>query len=115
MRHALWYQGLGWKDDFAQQKERLVSRMGFAPDLELVRSLYRLDPSVVELPAREDEFGIFRVAVDGVTVRFNEDGFRVRAVVEGTLSEQRLEALQTSVLEKLARLTATPWTLQLPA
>ena len=55
MRHALWYRDIGWKNDFADAVQRLVSALGFEPDLGLVRSLYRLDPSVVELPEREDE------------------------------------------------------------
>ncbi|HEY6512415.1 MAG TPA: hypothetical protein VI032_10575 [Burkholderiaceae bacterium] len=114
MRHALWYRGVGWKDDFAQEVARVTDRIGFAPDLELVASLYRLDESVVDLPLREDELGIVRVVVDGVTVKFREDSFWVRAVVEGTLAPDRLEALQASVLDKLTRLTRTPWTVHAP-
>jgi len=115
MRHALWYRGMGWKDDFAKEMARLLSRTHFEPDLELVRALYCLDSSVIELPAREDEHSVVRVAVDGVTVRFHEDSFWVRAVVEGTLSEHRLKALQASVLEKLSRLTRVEWALHVPA
>jgi hypothetical protein len=114
MRHALWYQGVGWKGDFAKEVERLASTLGFEPDLDLVRSLYCLDPSVVQLPEREDEHSVIRVVIDGVTVKFDEDGFWVRAVAEGTLTNERLKALQVSVRDKLSRLTGTEWTFHVP-
>ena len=114
IRHALWYRGVGWKDDLAKAMERLVKWSGFEPDLDLVPSLYRLDASVVELPQREDEHGIVRVVVDGVTVKFEEDGFWVRAVAEGQLAADRLKALQVSVLEKLSQLTRADWSLHVP-
>ena len=105
----------GWKDDFAKEMARLLARTEFEPDLELVRSLYCLDASVVELPAYEDEHSVVRVAVDGVTVRFHEDSFWIRAVVEGTLTEHTLKALLASVLEKLSRFTRAEWTMHVPA
>lgn len=91
----------------------MVKMLGFEPDLDLVRTLYCLDASVVKLPEREDEHSIVRVVVDGVTVKFDEDGFWVRAVAEGKLADDRLKALQVSVLEKLSKLTGTEWTFHL--
>ena len=94
--------------------KRLAERLGFAPDLSLVRSLYLLDTTVVEPPEREDEHGIFRVVVDGATVKFIEDGFWVQAIVEGQLSGRRLKQLQDSVQTKLEKLTGAEWTFHVP-
>jgi hypothetical protein len=114
MRHALWYREVGWKVDYAKQVDRIVRLLGFEPDMSLVQSLYLLDESVVELPEREDEHSIVRTVVDGVTVKFNEDGFWVQAVAEGHLTAERLKELQDSVLAKLVSLTRTEWMLHLP-
>jgi hypothetical protein len=111
IRHALWMRGVGWKEDLAKAMQRMVDQTGFEPDLDLVNSLYLPDATVTELPRPEDDDGynVVRVMVDGVIVRFTEDGFTIRAVAEGPLAEARLKALQESVLEKLSRLHGVSW------
>jgi len=52
------------------------------------------------------------VPVDGVAVRFLEDGFSVRAVVEGRLADDRLATLQHRTLQLLERVDASPWEIE---
>lgn len=111
IRHALWLRKVRWQADLDKQMQQLVAELGFVPDLDLVSTLYRADESMAELPPAEDEYNIFRVSVDGITVRFTEEGFLVQAVVEGALQQRVLDRLQQSILDKLSRLHGANWTL----
>jgi hypothetical protein len=80
------------------------------PDFEELARLYQIDGAspVVEGTGHEE----FRVVIDGLTVRFMEGLFCVKAVVEGRLSEERLKELQCRVLETLSRLHAAEWDIE---
>jgi hypothetical protein len=101
-RHALWDRDHPWpgKEDYWRHDE--------APDFEALAMLYRLDD---DSPAPEDgaEHNEYRVTIDGVVVRFKEDGFPVHAVVEGRLPDERLAALQRKVLATLERIDGSAW------
>lgn len=112
MRHALWLREANWRDEFAKDMQRLVSAIGFEPDLDLVRTLYCPDASAIEQPPSGEEPDIVRVFIGGVTVKFKEDHSSIEALVEGQLPPATLEALQRSVLERLSRLHGTAWTVQ---
>ncbi len=112
MRQALWYRGVKWKDDYAREMEHLLAETGHAPDLDMIATLYCLDDSARVLPSSEEEYNIFRVDIDGIVVRFKEDGFLVQAVVEGRLPESRLAGLQASVLQKLSALENAEWEIE---
>jgi hypothetical protein len=112
LRQALWYRGVGWYDDLARETARLAEALGAAPALDLVADLYRPDADAVALPSSApDEHNVFRVVIDGVTVRFTEDQFPVQVCVEGILPDATIDALQRSVLDKLQRLHGAEWTL----
>ena len=51
----------------------------------------------------------YRVTIDGVTVRFKEFSSGVRAIVEGQLADDRLNALKQRTLTLLERLDQSPW------
>ncbi len=113
IRHAQWMRDVRWADDLAKTMQRLVTETGHSPDLDLVSRLYTLDASVSALPEGE-EHNVFRVSMDGVVVRFTEDGFSVQVMVEGQLAPGRLDALQASLLEKLAALEGCEWEVEAP-
>jgi len=100
MRQAIWHRKVGWKDEFVQDMAGFRETMGFEPDLDLIPALYRLDEHTEELPDEEDEYNVIRVRIDGVTMKFIEDGFSIHAVVQGELEEAKVAALQQSLLEE---------------
>lgn len=84
--------------------ERLKEELGFAPDLDLLAALY--DPPVrhEKLPEVEDEYHIRRIAVNGVTVRYEETMWYVRLTIEGDLPATTVEALTSDLLGKMSAL-----------
>lgn len=65
------------------------------------------------MAACQDDSGhnVYRVVIDGLTVRFTEEHFFVGALVEGKLSEERLRTLQEKTVATLSRLEQTEWQL----
>jgi hypothetical protein len=86
------------------QLPTLEEQLGGPPRFELLPELYR--PSIEHEALSEDpeEFGVFRVRIEGVVVRFVEESDVIRVVIEGPLSQpivQRLREHVTSTLERL--------------
>jgi hypothetical protein len=109
LRQAIWLREMKWNEDLSKEMQRLEASIGKRPDLQLIPSLYLPDGSVTPLPQEEDQYNIYRVLVDGVVVRFIEQDYIIRVMVEGRLPESRLRALQVSVLAKLSALENTAW------
>lgn len=105
VRQELWHREHSWPGHQSYWK------YDDEPDFDALAALYRLD---LEAPAPEqgDDHNVYRIAVDGVIVKFTEDAWDVQAIVEGGLSEDRLEALQRATLAILQRLDASPWELE---
>ena len=55
---------------------------------------------------------MWRIALDGVIVRFTEESYRIVAIVEGRLAEDRLRALQQHVLAGLRALYIVAWEIE---
>jgi hypothetical protein len=82
-----------------------------APDFDALHALYRLD-STAPAPREGSEHNVYLVTIDGVTVRFKEDAWSVQAIVEGRLSDSRLEELQRATISTLERLDASAWEIE---
>lgn len=112
LRHACWSRSIGWEDHLRQQLEQLTEALGAAPDLDLAEQLYR--PSAVPhelMPETDpDEYNVVRLAVDGVTVRYVDNGGSVHMTVEGELPAATIDALADDLQTKLAALEHTEWT-----
>jgi hypothetical protein len=81
------------------------------PDLHALAALYRLDPGA---PAVEEgaDANDYLVTLDGARIRFKEDRYWVRAIVEGRLPEGRLAAFQAHLLTMLSSLDASEWEIE---
>jgi len=112
LRQAIWMRDMQWKEHLAQEMQRLEANIGWTPDFDLIPFLYCPDHSVTQLPQDEDQHNVFRVLVDGIVVRFTEESHLVRAMVEGRLSHERLQALQESVRNKLSTLEGATWEIE---
>lgn len=105
VRQALWHRDHAW--------DGLESGWRFddAPDFEALARLYRLDDDSPP-PEEGSDYNVFRVVVDGVSVRFTEGRFEVGAIVEGRLGEQRLVTLKHRTLAELERLDGSAWEIE---
>jgi hypothetical protein len=111
LRYLLWEvehpelpKGHSWRDG-------IVDELGRVPDLALVAQVYRCTGAVALAQTDSDDYNVWRIELDGVIVRFTEESHQIRAMVEGTLSDLRLRALQRHVLETLSALHHTAWEL----
>jgi hypothetical protein len=105
VRQELWHREHGWsglKSHWTYEDE---------PDFAALAALYRIDEAA---PPSEQgsEHNVYRVNIDGVSVRFTEGRRSVQAMVEGQLSDLRLEQLQCQVLATLQRLDASEWEIE---
>lgn len=92
-----------------QQSLESVRNLGTPnkPDPILLARLYR--PEVDHAPEQlEDEdsgqYGVYRIVVDGVIVRYVEDFHSIAVTVEGRLPESTLDRLISDLVSKLTRL-----------
>lgn len=111
-RNRLWeVRQERWHRDHACEGFQSYWKHADAPDFEALDSLYRLDRST-PAPEQGADYNVFRVVIDGVPVRFTEDGWSVQAMVEGRLSDARMEELQRATLATLQRLDASDWEIE---
>ena len=79
-------------------------------DIEQIESLYKspfTDNAAVE---DEEEFGRYRLDVQGTTVRFDEDMDRIVVTIEGQLPAEVVNEIVAQLKEKLSRLEDTAYT-----
>ena len=91
------------------QIEQLTAEYGVAPDLELFGTLYRPEISHETLPDVADEYGVRRIRVDDIVVRYIEAPHAVQIVVEGGLSADVIDALVADLQGKLSRIENTAY------
>jgi hypothetical protein len=105
VRQELWHRDHGWTGLESYWKH------DDAPDFEALAALYRLEETA-PLPEEGPGHNVYRVNIDGVSVKFTEEGWSVKAIVEGRLSDTRLEELQRATLANLQRLDASVWEIE---
>ena len=89
----------------------LIEATGREPDLDVLRGMYRIDDDTRLLERDADEYNVYRIEIDGVTVTFKEESYRVTALVEGRLSDARLQDVQAHVQAALSELHNALWRL----
>lgn len=107
VRQELWHREHGWTGLRSYWKHE------DEPDFEALAALYRIDASAPP-PEKGPEHNVYRVTIDGISVRFTEDRWSVQAMVEGRLSDRRLDELQRQILGTLRRLEASEWEIESP-
>lgn len=104
-RQELWRRKHGWPglESHWQHDDE--------PDAEALAALYRRPGE--PLPEQgDDEYNVHRLAIDGVVVRFTEERWLVRALVEGRLAQPRLRQLQDDTMALLQRIDASAWEIE---
>ncbi len=94
---------------FAERYRSEFAARGLIVDAALYDARYQLPVphEIVEQP--EDSFRRYRIAVDGVIVRFDEDYFDITVTVEGTLPEDRLDRIRRHGVETFSKLEGVPY------
>jgi hypothetical protein len=78
------------------------------PALDLARQLYRPPVAHETLPSRDGEYGVNRIVVDGVVVRYVQGLDSIHVTAEGELAAAKIEAILADLADKLARLENSP-------
>jgi hypothetical protein len=60
------------------------------------------------MPENDDEYGVYRIRIDTVTVRYVEDSFAIQVTAEGLLPSEVIGRLQNDLVAKLEALEQAP-------
>lgn len=107
MRQLLWSKSMKWHDIDAKTRE-LTEALGAPPDLDLLTGLYAPAIATAVLGEDPDDFGSFRIHVDDVVVRYQEDDFVIQVTVEGIVPAETLDSLKNDMVRKLSALERVP-------
>ncbi len=109
IRQAKWLESVQWISDLEKDLDRLQKELGYLPNLLLVDELYKPPVDFEELPEDEDTYGLVKISVDGVVVRYKESSREIQVIVEGELPNRVVETLKSDLLKKLGELVKTEW------
>lgn len=109
IRQALWSLNANWVDDHQRSMDELESSLGHSPDLNIINDLYKFDFEHTSAQEHEEEHNVYSIYADEIKIRFIEDGFSLKVVAEGNLSQRIVEKIEVSLVEKLSRLENTDY------
>ncbi len=92
----------------AQYMEGLEKKLGFRPDLDLYEKLYAPPVPHEKIPDKKGEFRVRRINVNGVVVRYNEEGWAVHVTIEGDLPTSTADTIVSDLMNKLSTLEQKP-------
>ncbi len=111
LRQALWRLENNWENSYQKDMRTLTKSLGKTPDLLLVNELYKPNHTHKALPENEEEYGIYRISIDDVVVRYVEEFHCVQVTVEGELPENIINLLKDDLLTKVSLLENTKYEL----
>lgn len=82
----------------------LEAKLGGPPDLELFSQLFQPQLDFDEMPKLDDEYGVERIRIDGVVIRYVRDSRSIQMTVEGELPRTILETLTRDLTKKFSKL-----------
>ncbi|WP_146168161.1 Kelch repeat-containing protein [Pseudomonas mangrovi] len=109
IRNALWSRNFK-QSDLDEQLLKLRKELKGEPALDAFPQLYAPPLLHETLPECEDddEYGIHRIVIDGVVVRFSDDNYSVQMTVEGQLAQEKIEQVRKHVLDTFSVLERHP-------
>jgi hypothetical protein len=111
------FTGKRWAKEHRESMEAMVkaeadalrSAYGADPDLDAFAALFIPPVAHEAISTSGEEFGVHRIAVGGVTVRYVESQRSIKLVVEGVLPDETSAALVADLREKLSKIEHTPY------
>jgi hypothetical protein len=94
--------------DREEQELKLREKLGGEPRMDLLPQLYRPPVDHEVLPQLEDEYGVHRIRVGGVVIRFVEDMYCIQVTFEGEVQVDVVESVRANVCKILESLERTP-------
>ncbi|MES0098340.1 hypothetical protein [Mesorhizobium sp. M0019] len=73
----------------------------------MLETLYTPDVPHSKMPEITDEHRVYRLCVEGVTVRYVEDWYDIQLTVEGVLPSRTVEMIRLDLLAKLTAIENT--------
>lgn len=116
-RTAAWAKEFGTLDEVAEglgsakdllSLSSLAEELGTQPDWDAFTRLYKPDIPHRELSTREDEYGVHRIEIEGVIVRYVTDMYSIQITVEGTLPDEATRAITRDLCGKLVVIENSP-------
>lgn len=107
MRQVLWYSKVNWHEEYQKYIKELTQDLGTEPRLDLIENLYSPDIPHTKLPENEDEFRVYRISINDVTIRYVEESHYIQVTVEGHLPDEIISALKADLLNKFSLLENT--------
>lgn len=111
IRSLAFSERYGGREEIEKDRKSIMEELGFIPDTALLKDLYAPPIPHEMLPQSEGEYNLYRVHVDDVMVRYEENGFFLRMTVEGELPEEKNKALAFDLLQKVSDLEQQPYKL----
>ena len=101
IRQAWYNLNRGKGDVKALQKE-----FGYDIDVSKAIELYQFKDinTYKELPTNSNEYNVYRICVNNVTIKFVESSYDVQATIEGELNNDIMEKIQETILQKVSKL-----------
>jgi hypothetical protein len=99
------------KEWIEKDRNELTEKLGFEPDLTLLTELYNPPVPHEIVSKNENEYNVYRIKVDGVIVRYNEDMSFIRITVEGDLPTATTEILVSDLQTKVSVFEKQPYEL----
>jgi len=90
-----------------EDERELKKELGAIPDLTLFERLYAPPVAAEIIGDDEGEYGVHRIRIGDVVVRYVQDSYSIQVTVEGELPESSLEQLKKDITDKLATLERT--------
>lgn len=107
LRQLEWATTVKWHDR-EEQELKLREKLGGEPRMDLLPQLYRPPVDHEVLPQLEDDYGVYRIRVGGVVIRFVEDMYLIQATFEGEVQADVVESVRAHVCRSLELLERTP-------
>ncbi|HEX4292927.1 MAG TPA: hypothetical protein VHZ29_02225 [Rhizomicrobium sp.] len=111
--HLYWLRDLLWArphrdvDSWVDMRTERLGDLGCEPRPDLIGTLYAPAVPHAALAEREEDHRVYRIAVEGITVRYVENNYDVVMTIEGMLPAPMIARLCADLQEKLAAIENT--------
>lgn len=106
LRQVSFSRKMGWDDD-ESRAEKLEKALGGPIRLDVVAELFCPPLEHETLPKNQNEYGVTRISIGCVVVRYVEDSFSIQVTVEGALDSGSIATVQKDLVEKLEAIEMT--------
>lgn len=115
IRQMLWDRSVGWIESEREQRAKLKSLLGADAQPDSIETLYSPPIQHQTVPRDEDAEGSYatwRVLIEGVVVRYEEDTYGVTMTIEGDLPDSVATILVEDLRRKLSAVEGLPYRVQ---